>query len=63
MGSNLADRDYDQIDKDLLGRSELTKKDIQKPNDLIAPAQGYMFFEFIDTVKSMLRKFDCRYWS
>ena len=62
MAAKLADRDYEQIDKDLLGRSEITTKDIRKPNDLVAPATGYLFFEAVQSLKSMLRKFDSRYW-
>ena len=62
MAANLADRNYEEIDRDLLGTSEITVKDVKKPNNLVATAKGYMFFETLQSLQNMLRKFNHRYW-
>lgn len=58
---DLLDRDYSEIDSELLGKSTLDRDTIAAPNDSIAPAQGYPFFDKIKSLVDMLKRFDVIY--
>ncbi len=61
MSTQLLDRDYKDIDHDLLGVSSLKTKDIAKPDVYIAPAQGNPFLEKLASISGILRRYDVRY--
>lgn len=58
---HLVDRNYNDIDKDLIGVKTLKVRDILEPNDNVAPAQGSPFLSRLKSLTDMLKKSDIVY--
>ena len=61
MAFGLLDKDYSDIDRELLGKETISEHDIVRPDPLIAPAQGYAFLDAVVSLKSMMSKYRSLY--
>jgi hypothetical protein len=59
--ASLLERDYSEIDRDLLGKETIGSQDLKLPDDEVAPAQGYIFAHLVQPLQKMLRRFDVLY--
>jgi hypothetical protein len=59
--TNLLERDYSEIDRDLLGKETIENADLKFPDDEIAPAQGYIFAYLIQPLRKLLERCDVLY--
>ena len=57
VSNGLLERDYDEIDRDLLGKKHLEPGDLKVPDSKVAPAQGNPFLDRVLPLSKILRRF------